>query len=37
MLKESGRMLQVKSRRLKGVLVSLTASVVLAAAELVIG
>jgi hypothetical protein len=37
MLEESGRMLQVKSRRLKGALVSLTASVVLAAAVLMIG
>jgi hypothetical protein len=37
MLEESGRMLQVKSRRLKAALVGLTASVVLAAAELMIG
>ncbi len=37
MLDESGRMLQVKSRRLKGALISLTASVVLAAVELMIG
>jgi hypothetical protein len=36
MLDESGRMLHIKSRRLKGALVSLTTSVVLAAAELMI-
>jgi hypothetical protein len=37
MLEQSARMLQIKSRRLKGALLSLTASVVLAAADLMIG